>query len=72
MATANALASLLTARDQAAANIAAATVSPKPDYGVDGQSVSWSAYVAGQAKLVDDLNKLIATMQPYRIVSVAR
>ena len=67
-----ALTNCLLARDQATANIVAATAAPKPDYGIDGQSVSWSAYVTAQAALVKQLNELIAMLDPYMRITQVR
>lgn len=71
MSSASTLQNLFTARDQVAANIVAITLTPKPSYSIDGVSVPWAEYLASQTKALDELNKLIISMQPYRLASVA-
>lgn len=54
------LENLLTARDNIAANLAAITADPKPNYSIDGQSVSWQglfdSYMAQLAQLDAQIN----------------
>ncbi len=61
---------LTTARDQAASLIKDITASPKPSYSVDGQTVSWTQYLAELTKQVKDLNYLITAGKPYEHQSV--
>ena len=69
---ATALQNLQSTRDSLAALIADVEANPKPDYSVDGQSVSWSAY---RTSLHDRLDRTIATMQrlsgPFEVVTRA-
>jgi len=49
--------------------IKTATASPKPNYSIDGQSVSWSTYLDSLWAKLDNINAMIATEQPFEIVS---
>lgn len=57
---------LRTAYDQVVEKILEVTANPKPDYSVDGQSVSWSAYYAMLTRLRQDLREaLLQAEGPY-------
>lgn len=58
---------LATARDNFAAKLAEISVSPKPSYSIDGQSVSWTDYYRFLSDQVDKLNEQIAAGQPFEI-----
>lgn len=64
---------LLQIRSQTLAIIAEITAQPKPDYSVDGQSVSWNDYLAQLQKTVDWCDRRLAAEEgPVEIVSRAR
>lgn len=50
---------LRTAYDQIIEKILEVTANPKPDYSVDGQSVSWSAYYSMLMRLRQDLREAL-------------
>ena len=55
-----------------AAQIASITANPQPTYSVDGQSVSWSEYLAMLTKQMEDLQEVsIFLTGPYSLVSQA-
>ena len=54
-----ALADLITARDLLAAEIAIESASPRPNYSVDGQSVSWADWLTAMIANLKELNQLI-------------
>ena len=58
---------------QVVALIVEITADPKPDYSINGQSVSWSAYLA---MLTEQLEKLraaqVALAGPYEVVTYKR
>lgn len=61
---------------QIIARIAEITASPKPDYSIDGQTVSWRAYLdslisAQQAEVqsIGELLKLMNIIAPYQFQS---
>lgn len=45
------------------------TEKPKPNYNIDGQSVSWQSYSDSLMKQLDAVNKQINAAQPYEEVS---
>ena len=50
---------LTTARDTLASTLATESASPKPDYSVDGRTISWTQYRASLVKEIKDLNQMI-------------
>lgn len=52
---------LETAKANIAALLASITANPKPDYSVDGKSVSWATYFRTLTEQLDAINKLIQT-----------
>jgi hypothetical protein len=50
----------------------ATTSAHKPNYSVDGQSVSWGEYHAMLTKQVEAINTLIQNEQPFIVVSRGR
>jgi hypothetical protein len=64
---------LNTAINQVAATIKDITLNPKPDYSVNGQSVSWASYLS---MLTDQITKLQQAQQslagPYQRISRMR
>ncbi len=63
------LENLHTARDQIAANLATITAEPKPNYSIDGQSVSWQSLVESYTQQLARLDDLIAAAEPFEIFS---
>jgi len=63
------LENLQTARDQIAANLAAITAEPKPNYSIDGQSVSWQSLFESYTDQLLKLDALIAAAEPFEIHS---
>lgn len=57
--------SLIVARDQIAARIVDITTYPKPDYSINGKSVSWSAYLGQLTDALTSLNEAIAAGEIY-------
>ena len=53
---------LKTRRDQVAADLAALV--SKPDYGIDGQSVQWTAHRESLRKEFRELTEIINSMEP--------
>ena len=43
---------------------------PKPDYSIDGQSVSWEGWREGMMKKIAALNELILDTDPFELHSV--
>lgn len=54
------LANLLTAQANIAANIAAITTNPQPDYSIGGKSYSWAAYLTILIQQQEALNEAIS------------
>lgn len=56
------VASLITARDAAAVQLATilSAPNPKPSYSVEGRSISWESYIVMLSGQVDSLTKSIA------------
>jgi hypothetical protein len=63
------LENLHTAREQIAANLATITAEPKPNYSIDGQSVSWQSLVESYTQQLARLDALIASAEPFEIPS---
>lgn len=59
MALADSTGTLYAALANLDANIAAVTASPKPDYSLDGKSVSWAGYLS---MLLSQREKLVAAI----------
>lgn len=59
------LENLCTARDQIAANLAAITANPKPDYSIDGQTVSWQSLFNAYVAQLAALNGQLAAGEPF-------
>lgn len=60
---------LETARDNLAAALVEATANPKPNYTVDGQSVSWGDYLDSLQKSLDGINAKIAAGEPFEFTT---
>jgi biopolymer transport protein ExbD len=58
-----------TIKAQALANMAAITVSPKPSYTIDGQTISWGEYLTQLQRTIDWCNEQAAVDEPFEIVS---
>ncbi len=58
-----------TIRSQTLAMMADLTADPKPTYYIDGQSVSWNAYLARLQATVDWCEKKLAGEEPFEIRS---
>ena len=59
---------LTTARDQIAARLVEITASPKPSYTVDGQTVSWTAYLKELREAMSSLDaEILKADGPYEI-----
>jgi hypothetical protein len=56
-------------RDNLIAAIKTATASPKPNYSIDGQSVSWGTYLDSLWARLRDVETQIASTSPVEIVS---
>lgn len=63
------LENLTTARDQIAANLAAITANPKPNYSIDGQSVSWQGLFDSYMSSLSSLDAQIAAADPVHVES---
>ena len=60
---------LLAARDNIAANLAAMTANPKPNYSVDGQSLSWQSLFDSYMAQLEKLDIQINGAQPFEVRS---
>ena len=58
-----------TIKSQTLAIIAELTASPKPTYYIDGQTVSWSDYLARLEATVDWCERKLAGQEPFEIRS---
>jgi len=58
-----------TIKSQALANIAEITLSPKPSYSIDGQSVSWTQYLDQLQKTVDWCDAQLNDEEPFEAVT---
>lgn len=56
-------------RSQTLALIAELTANPKPTYYLDGQTVSWNAYLARLRETVDWCERKLAGQEPFEIHS---
>lgn len=61
-----------TIRSQTLTLITEITVQPKPSYSIDGQTVSWTDYLAQLQKTVDWCDRQLAAEEPVEIVTQAR
>lgn len=57
---------LKSARNNVAARLKEITESPRPDYSLDGESISWSGYFSMLTGQLESLNKAIQAAQPYQ------
>lgn len=60
---------LATIKEQSLAIMVTLTESPKPTYNIDGQSVSWNAYMDMLQKKVDWVDNQLASITSYEIHS---
>jgi hypothetical protein len=60
-----------TIKSQTLAVIAQVTAAPKPTYEIDGQSVSWNAYLRRLQLTVDWCDEKLAAYQPFEVQSRA-
>ena len=60
---------LQTIRSQTLALIAELTANPKPTYTIDGQQVSWGAYLVRLQATVDWCERKLAGQEPFEIRS---
>lgn len=56
---------LVLIRNQALAAIAEITAEPKPSYSIDGQQVSWTAYLAQLQQTVQWCNQQLVGQDPF-------
>ncbi|MDD3468813.1 MAG: hypothetical protein PHE53_02395 [Thermoguttaceae bacterium] len=56
-------------RLQAMNNMEEITLSPKPSYTLEGQSVSWTDYLGQLQKIIDWCDTKLSQSQPYEIHS---
>jgi hypothetical protein len=63
------LTNLTTARDNIVAALVAMTANPKPNYIIDGQSVSWGALFNNYQNALQNLNNQIVAANPYEFTS---
>lgn len=61
--------SLQAIRENILARIAEITASPKPNYNVDGQQVSWQSYLDSLFDKLETINQQINASEPYEEVS---
>lgn len=54
--------SLVTIRDNLAARLAEMSVSPKPNYSIDGESLSWQSLFDSLSQRIDAVNAQIQMM----------
>jgi hypothetical protein len=60
---------LVTIRDNIAASLATASASPKPNYTIEGQTVSYADYFAMLMAQLKAANQAIAAGTPFEIVT---
>jgi hypothetical protein len=60
---------LQTIRSQTLALIGELTANPKPTYTLDGQTVSWSQYLAALQATVDWCERKLAGQEPFEVHS---
>jgi hypothetical protein len=58
---------IATIRSQTLANIATITASPKPSYTIDGQTVSWSEYLAQLQQVVAWCDQQAGAQEPFEL-----
>jgi len=58
-----------TIKSQALAVMADVTANPKPSYSIDGQSVSWSDYLATLQATVDWCEQKLSGEEPFEVHS---
>lgn len=56
-------------RDNLIAAIKDATANPKPNYSIDGQSVSWGTFLDSLMARLKDIDEQIAAQEPVEFVS---
>lgn len=56
----------------AIAALKVAMASPKPDYSIDGQSVSWSSYIAMLQNQIAWCDAQIANNEPFEFITEGR
>lgn len=64
------LATLKTARANLLNAMLAASVSPSPNYTIEGQTVSFADYMKMLIEGIKEINGLILLFEPYQITSV--
>jgi hypothetical protein len=64
------LENLTTTRDQIAANLVEITADPKPNYSIDGQTVSWADLFRTYTEQLAALNKTLAAADPFELESI--
>lgn len=65
------LTNLQTARSSLISEISTAEANPRPSYSIDGQSVSYDAYVKSLYERLEKLNKLIVQIEgPFEDQSI--
>lgn len=62
---------LATIMAQLEAKLLEATLSPKPSYTIDGQSVQWNEYLKMLMDAMKEVSELIAIASPVEVRSVA-
>lgn len=60
---------IATIKSQTLAVIAEVTAHPKPNYTLDGQTVSWGDYLTQLQATVDWCNRQAASEEPYEVLS---
>jgi len=65
----NDLEQIKTIKNQTLALMADMTANPKPSYAIDGQSVSWSDYLARLQATVDWCERKLAGQEPFEVHS---
>ena len=63
---------LQTIRTNILARIEEITASPKPNYSIDGQMVSWQSYLDSLFQKLDAINTQINASEPFEEVSQGR
>lgn len=58
-----------TIRSQTLALLAELTAHPKPSYRLDGQTISWNAYLARLRETIDWCDRKLAGQTPFEIPS---
>ncbi len=56
---------ILVIRNQSLAQLEQLRVSPKPNYAIDGQRVSWQEYIESLQQTVDWCDRKLAGYQPF-------